>query len=254
MAPEPPAVREGRQRAEFLRYSLKLGDAPIRDLFGFIQRTWPELMLIRKNMPTGPAGALVAKGGRWLIVVNTHDQPLARQRFTAMHEVGHHQFDAQAGDDLHVDDDMRAHGRPIEMRANAFAVHFLLPDDALSSRIGAGQLDVNDDEEIVALAFEYGLSTTSLAWHLYNGGHIDRGRCDQLLNLRPWSIAARSGLADRVEREQAAKFAETKPRRFVGLAMQAHAQDKLTRTDIQRLLGPQATDLLRALDEEPDGE
>lgn len=254
MIGEPPAVREGRLRAEALRYSLKLGDAPIRDLFGFVQRTWPELMLIRKSMAKGPAGALVAKGGRWLIVVNTFDATLARQRFTAMHEVGHHQFDAGSGNEIYVDRDMRPHGRPVEMRANAFAVHFLLPDDALTSRIGAGRLDVRDDEAVVALAFEYGLSTKSLAWHLYNGGHIDSRRRQEIFHLRPWSIAARSGLADRVEREQAAKFSEAKPRRFVALAMQAHADGRLSRSDVEALLGPQATDLLTALAEEPNEE
>lgn len=211
-------------------------------------------MLIRKDTPAGPAGALVVKGGRWLIVVNTHDAALARQRFTALHEVGHHQFDVKTGDDIHVDADMRAYGRPVEMRANAFAVHFLLLDEALTSRIGSGRLDVYDDEEIVALAFEYGISTTRLAWHLFNGGHVDQRRCQQILNVRPWSVAARSGLADRVEREQAAKNTDAKPRHFVGLAVRAHLEGKLDRSEVKRLVGAQAADLLRALDDEAEGE
>ena len=38
--PETQAVREGREKAESLRFEYRLATAPIRDLFGFIENSF----------------------------------------------------------------------------------------------------------------------------------------------------------------------------------------------------------------------
>lgn len=249
---EPLPVREGRLEAEELRRSLKLGAAPIRDLFGFIQRTWPEVLIDRRPMPDGPVGALLARGERWLIVVNTADASLMRQRFTVVHELGHHRFDASDQAELIETDLYRRN--PVEQRANAFAVHFLLPTEVLHNRVVSGQLDPSSDEEIVALSFEFGLSRSSLAFHLLNQELITRRRCDEIRQLRPWTIAARIGLSDRVELERAARDATSVPRLLVARAAAAFERGSIGLDELRRILGDErANRLAEALEEEVGG-
>lgn len=113
--PEPRPVREGREKADAMRFEHGLGRAPIRDLFGFIERNYPTVLVAVRPMPDGIDGALLRAGGRWLIVVNSDGQMLVRQRFTAAYELGHRLFDRDS-DPVHLDHDLFGGDAPAETR------------------------------------------------------------------------------------------------------------------------------------------
>jgi Zn-dependent peptidase ImmA (M78 family) len=234
MTREPSSVREGRTTAEALRYQCDLGDAPIRDLFGFIERTQPGVHVVRRPMPDGPEGALLQHAGGWLIVVNTFDRYLARQRFTAAHELGHLHFDADQHP-VHVDNTL-FDSRPSERRANAFAVHLLLPADVLRARFDAPGFDVDDPDDVVALAMEYGLSLESLSWHLLNVCGISEQRRRRISEIEPFRTSMRMGLADRVEKERAASNAYEWPREYFGLVARAYDRGIVGRDELHDYL------------------
>lgn len=237
MAGEPPPVREGRIRAEAVRYEHDLGDAPVRDLFGFIERSYHRVYVVRHPMAHGPEGALLRHRDRWLIIVNSDEQYLARQRFTASHELAHLLFDSDR-DPVHIDQTLfgRTGRDPIEMRANAFAVHFLLPADALRERFHDPTFDVDDDEQVVALAMEYGLSLQSLAWHLKNVCGISDRQRRRIHDLQPFRIAGRMGLADRVRNETRAANAHGWPSAYISLVAKAFDRGLIDEDEVQKAL------------------
>jgi len=92
------------------------------------------------ELPDGFDGLAWRDDDAELIVVGTSTVP-ARQRFTIAHELGH----LLAGDDqrLHLDPNVmdQDHRRqPSEMRANAFAAAFLMPEDLLAERAAKGDV------------------------------------------------------------------------------------------------------------------
>jgi len=134
-----------------------------------------------------------------LILVATSQVP-ARQRFTLAHELGH----LLAGDDqeLHLDEDIYAPSRrrePSELRANAFAAAFLMPEPVLREAVGSRGLT---EEAFAALACERGVSPSALAYRLQRLRLIDAGTCDRFRSLsgaRAAHLAAQgAGFARRV--------------------------------------------------------
>lgn len=216
---EPRTVTEGKEKALALRYSHNLSTAPIPDLFGLIERVLPDTMVVRRPMLNGPVGALVRAGQDWLIIVNTYISILARQRFTAAHELAHRLFDAERGD---LYEKTLFAAAPAETRANAFAVNLLLPGTVLQQRHRSGRLDPDDDHQIIALAVEYGLSLSSLSFHLKNNDIVSERRRSEIAAISsPLKIAARLGFSDRVTEEQEARDITRWPTRYVRLAFSA---------------------------------
>jgi Zn-dependent peptidase ImmA (M78 family) len=231
---EPRTVTEGLEKALAIRYSNNLSTAPIRDVFSFIERVFPDTLVARLPMPGGPEGALVRAGLDWLIIVNTADNVLARQRFTAGHELAHRLFDSDRTD-LHLDPTLFT-GGPAETRANAFAVNLLLPADVLHERKQAGGFDPANDNHVVALALEYGLSLMSLSFHLKNNALISERRRHEITEIAGLRLAARLGLGDRVEEELAARDVTRWPSRYVRLAAAALDRGELNAADLASFL------------------
>lgn len=231
---EPRPVREGRERAELVRGEHELGTAPIRDLFGFVERAYPELLVVRKPIQDGPVGALMKAGDRWVIVVNTSDAYLMRQRFTLSHELGHHFSDGQ--EVLLIEHSLFGVG-VAETRANAFAAHFLLPVEVLISRSREGTFDPGNEESLVLLSMEYGISLTSLAWHLRNAELASEARRRWITTIRPFEVARRLGLEDGVKQEMQARGVTRWPRQYVALASRAHRSGQITDIELREMLG-----------------
>jgi Zn-dependent peptidase ImmA (M78 family) len=231
---EPKPVREGRERAELVRLQHELGTAPVRDLFGFVDRAFTDVWVIRKPIENGPVGALMSAASRWVVVVNTWDAYLMRQRFTLCHELGHHLTDGH--ERLVVEHSLFGSG-VAETRANAFAVHFLLPVDVLKTRQADGSFDPGDEESLVLLSMEYGISIRSLAWHLKNAGLASDARRRWMTTIKPFEVARRLGLQDRVKQEIEAKSATRWPRSYVSLATRAHDRGQISKDELTRMLG-----------------
>ena len=109
------------------------------------------------------------RNGGAVIGVNSLDAPV-RQRFTIAHELGHfllHDLD------LHVDRDFPVRFRDhrsstaadiAEIEANQFAQHLLMPAKLLNNDLlKLDPFDVDDDEQIEALARKYDVSVRAMS-------------------------------------------------------------------------------------------
>jgi Zn-dependent peptidase ImmA (M78 family) len=234
--PEPRPVREGREKADAVRFEHGLGRAPIRDLFGFIERNHHEVLVVVRPMADGPDGALLRAGDRWLIVVNSDDRWLVRQRFTAAHELAHYLFDRDSSP-VHLDGDLFGGEAPAETRANAFAVHLILPASVIRERMADGTLNPRKPEPVLTLAIEYGLSLQSLSWHLKNVLGLSEAERRRIADIpRPLRLANRLGLTEQIRQERAARDRTSWPQQYLVLAAQAFEHGKLDEGQLAELL------------------
>lgn len=229
------AVTEGRRQAEAIRWEHGLGHAPIRDLFGFLERKYPSVLAVRYPMPGGPAGALVDVGDRCVLAINSAGCGLGRQRFTAAHLLWHFLYDSDRSP-LHLDGDLPGRSSAIEIRADAFAAHLLLPGEVVRERVAAGGLDVSDDGQLAALALEYGLCGRSLAWHLGRLVHLPDHDRERIAALDVAAVAARMGIGDPVRQERAAVDRRSWPGRYLALAVAAYDRRLWSRQELSAAL------------------
>lgn len=121
------------------------------------------------------SGMAYIKDGVGIIGVNALHHP-NRQRFSAAHELAHHELHAdEIRKAVHIDkgfrvlfrDDISPQGLdPLEIEANAFASELLMPHDLLVGVLDAEGLDIEDDERIAALARRFRVSTAAMRFRL----------------------------------------------------------------------------------------
>lgn len=121
------------------------------------------------------SGMAFIKEGIGIIGVNALHHP-NRQRFTAAHELGHHELHSgEIQKTVHVDkgfhvllrDDVSSQGvDPLEVEANAFASELLMPRDLLSNALDASGLDIEDEAGIEALAKKFRVSASAMRFRL----------------------------------------------------------------------------------------
>ena len=116
---------------------------------------------------------LVRGEGQPVIGVNSI-HPRNRQRFTIAHECGHLMLHKA---EVHVDRRLHVHRRdvvssmavdPDEIEANRFAAELLMPYDLITADLDRYQIDIEDDDQIRALAEKYGVSAQSMTLRLTN--------------------------------------------------------------------------------------
>ncbi|MGY2991205.1 ImmA/IrrE family metallo-endopeptidase [Mesorhizobium sp. URHB0026] len=121
------------------------------------------------------SGMAYIKDGVGIIGVNALHHP-NRQRFSAAHELAHHELHAEEiRKAVHVDkgfrvllrDDVSSQGvDPLEIEANAFASELLMPQEFLADALDAGGLDIEDEAGIEALARKFRVSTSAMRYRL----------------------------------------------------------------------------------------
>lgn len=115
------------------------------------------------------------KDGVGIIGVNALHHP-NRQRFSAAHELGHHELHAaEIRKAVHVDkgfrvllrDDVSSKGvDPLEIEANAFASELLMPAEFLLNALDEAGLDIEDEAGIEALARRFRVSSSAMRYRL----------------------------------------------------------------------------------------
>lgn len=121
------------------------------------------------------SGMAYIKDGIGIIGVNAlHHHN--RQRFSAAHELGHHELHAaEITKAIHVDkkfnvlyrDSVSSQGVDrLEIEANAFASELLIPEGLLATLLGTTALDIEDDEGIDALARRFKVSAAAMRFRL----------------------------------------------------------------------------------------
>lgn len=182
-----------------------------------------------------------------LIVLATSHVP-ARQRFTLAHELGH----LLAGDDqgLHLDRDVfdKAQSKDAsELRANAFAAAFLMPEETLRQAVGSTGLAA---EAFAALACDLMVTPSALAFRLQSLRLIDAGTCDRYKLITAAKAASMSGRSA----EFAQRVTEASTPRPPGLLVRdtyaAYEAGAATLRPYASLLGVDVDELRRALESE----
>ncbi|SNQ51000.1 putative Zn peptidase [Frankia canadensis] len=180
-----------------------------------------------------------------LIVLGASAIPV-RQRFTLAHELGH----LLAGDDQDVHLDKDIYERPqekdsSEMRANAFASAFLMPEGALRETVGRSGLTV---EGFAALACDFKVAPSALAIRLQQLRLIDAGTCDRFRTLTAAKVASIAGRSEEFARGVADASAARPPGLLVRDAYLAYESGATTIRLYANLLGIDADELGQSLD------
>jgi len=221
------AVERGRERARDIRAQLDLGTGPLGDVFALVEDVDPDVLVLARPLDDGPEGGLLQGAGKWLVVVNTHDRTRSRQRFTALHELGHYHFDRDR-EPLHVDASLHNAQSEPETRASAFAGHLLLPVEVLRERVRDGRLLVTEKASLVRLALEYGIGMLPLSDQLSNGRLVNDAQRRWVAGIAALPLAAQLGLRDRVLLEQSARGTVRLPEYYLALGARARQAGAVT--------------------------
>jgi Zn-dependent peptidase ImmA (M78 family) len=125
-----------------------------------------------------------------LIVLGTSQVP-GRQRFTLAHELGH--LLACDDQEVHIDEDVYAATRsrePSEVRANAFAAAFLMPETTVREAL---RRPGSPEHIFAALACDLRVSPMALAVRIKTLRLLDAGGCDRLGRMSAHEAAAMVG-------------------------------------------------------------
>ena len=172
-----PAWRIGYELASRTREILGLrSEEPIENLRSLIEDRL-HIPLIQDTLPRDIAGATVQSGDDRGIVVNVVGKFFNTwsARLTIAHELGHLLWDPDNRlSSLIVDTNDRLHEPPwgantyVEQRANAFAIEFLAPKEAITKRFRNQHCPPDD---IFDFMVEFGVSFTAARYHIWNATH-----------------------------------------------------------------------------------
>lgn len=174
----------GEQAARALRLELELGFSPIggAHLWKLIADRGVDLAFHEFGGESGD-GLYLWNGERGLIVLNRSDRKPTRLRFTAAHELGHHEIHRHTLpsvllSDRHIALEQQA---DVEREANSFAAELLAPTAAIQKDTAHLTSESMMPIDVVKLMQTYGLSYKATLWKLFNSRvvtAVDRERLD----------------------------------------------------------------------------
>jgi len=124
------------------------------------------------------SGLLVVERGRGAIGYNSAHARV-RQRFTIAHELGHYVLHVGTSTqsrlfiDRYVafrDDESSAGSDREEVEANAFGAALLMPGPLVRAEIRQHDLDLDDEDDLTALAKRFHVSSSAMSYRLVNLG------------------------------------------------------------------------------------
>ena len=239
---EPPrngaAVQQGQRLAERVRKLWSLGDDPLpSNLFSLIEDQ-SGFGIALEPLQERIAG-LCARVGDLAIALIDSSAVVGRQRFTTAHELCH----LLLGDGEQVLVDERLTGRSlVEMRANAFAAHFLMPAKAVRRYLREREVD---EEVAVELQYTFGVSLEALLWHLVNLDLISDYRRQQIHVLGPKALAFRYGYGGEWNRLEHERNIRRPPRPVHQRALAAYSKGLIGIEPLADLVGRRDLDALR---------
>jgi Zn-dependent peptidase ImmA (M78 family) len=214
--------QEVERRAHGVRDRLGIGDAPIADMPATLTDAGL-VVLVRPLGDDGPEGLYVRRAEYGAVLLNG-DSYLPRLRFTAAHELGHHEYGANAAVDVVIG----ATTDPEERRANAFAASFLMPREALANRVTGPAIT---PERVVEIANEFGVSYETLVFRLHNLGFLP-GRAE----TRDRLMAERSAVLTNTLRQRRMEHRNMLPSDYVKRAIDAYVKEDISLDRLAELL------------------
>lgn len=150
------------------RHRLGLGDALIHNLFEAVEELG--LKVLRYSFPIPEffgLSACSAEQGAF-ILVNTHNISTERQLFTVAHEIGHLIFHRGEYQDTLMEEGTLEEEKAQETVANHFALHLLVPEDALDRAL-------NVFSDLTQLKAHFRVSYTMMLKRLEQTGKLKYG-------------------------------------------------------------------------------
>ena len=194
-SPQTPAWRIGYNLASKARSQLQLGDSPIHSMRELTEQRLG-VPVIQTQLPGHIAGATVmtldeheqeARG----IVLNTvgANANVWIRRITLAHELGHLLYDPDARlqnlrIDSYSDNEMNPEEHQqdfVEQRANAFAIAFLAPNEAVRKLAPTPVTE----ESVARVMSTFGISHTSARYHINNSHYRNYHVPNMTINVSP---------------------------------------------------------------------
>jgi len=164
---ESTVIRQARAAAGEQRKCHGLEAEPVVNLRDYLERYVRIPVFGQTVEDTDFCGMLLmAENGAAAVMLVNQKLLASRANFTMAHEYGHLLWklrQGKSGDDVCY---REASDHNEEMFANAFAAHFLAPDEALIEE--QPEVMPSEPETIMALAARYGLSFTAMTYRLQN--------------------------------------------------------------------------------------
>jgi len=263
--PKPPpktkweAVQQGERIAAEERRRLGLGLAPLPDLTELLETQG--IRTAQVTLPNDISGLTLIDPHIGPFIVSNRDHHILRRRFSYAHEYCHVLVDRERRGIV-----SRAQDRDelVEVRANAFAANFLMPEDGIRRFVhglGKGrpsrlEAEIFDEEEpvkvharsapgsqdiqfydVVQLAHHFGVSRATAVYRLRALRLVTRSEMEALLkqdeNGRGRELARVLGLP---EPDHAAARNEFR-HRFVSLALEAYRRAEISRAKLIEVVG-----------------
>jgi len=253
------AIEQGNRVAAEERRRLGLGFRPLGDVAELLEGEGVRTAMI--DLPEEVSGLTLMEPSLSLFVVANRRHHLLRRRFSWVHEYAHVLFDRNRKGTLSRSSNQ---SDLMEVRANAFAAAFLLPDEGVRTflaDLGKGhprreKLDVFDGQravlaesraepgsqslqlyDVVLLAHHFEVSRKALLHRLRNLHLLSDEERDRF--LAEDGNGAGRGLARLMrlpEPEHAAAREEFRSR-FLSLALEAYRREKITRNKLREVCG-----------------
>ncbi len=264
-APAPPATKweavcQGRSLAEQERNRLGLGASPVWEIVGIIRAQG--VRVAEFPMPDDISGAFLHGPELGMVVVVNREHARTRRLFSYAHEYCHVLADRQRAGTVSR---LSNHAELSEIRANAFAAHFLMPEAgvrAFLQSLGKGEitrqsLEVFDDSvfaepnerisvqrrmppnsqtvrvhDLVSLAHHFGVSYEAALYQLLNLKLIANDKFESLMGQR--ELGAQVARALRIEHwDENAHW--TLAEQLLGLGLEAYRRKEISRRKLLEL-------------------
>jgi Zn-dependent peptidase ImmA (M78 family)/DNA-binding XRE family transcriptional regulator len=267
------AVQQGERVAQAERHRLQLGLAPLANVSELLETQGVRTAQI--NLPEDISGVTLIEPSVGLFVVANCRHHVLRRRFSYAHEYAHVLLDRERRGTISRVADRDSFS---EVRANAFAANFLMPEEGVwqfITALGKGSpsrrhAEVFGDSvevlgnsgvvralsrtepksqdiqlyDVVHLAHHFGVSRLAALYRLYNLGFVTGAELERLKVQeevgRGKEVATLLGLPEPDHEAARDEFRH----RFLSLALEAVRQDAITRAKLRELaqmvdLGPE---------------
>ena len=172
----PPAWRAGYRLADHARERLGIGLEPVCSMRELVEHRLG-IPIIQVELPPAIAGATISSRGRRGIVLNVSgaNTKVWIRRTTLAHELAHILFDPEAElksvqvdryEQLERDTEHDRSQHYVEQRANAFAVEFLAPREAVRQLVP--DVAMVSAEAIGSVMSEFGIGRAAARFHVGN--------------------------------------------------------------------------------------
>ena len=237
---KPQAIQDGEKAAISLRKLLDLGTSPVKDLSSILENYGIKVFFRSLQSSKAWGFSVSSKELGHCIFVNTACVR-SRQLFTLAHELGHLYMDQKHTVTMFSEHDSpnstRQYGNTnlLEVRANAFAAAFLIPEDEIGELLD--NVHYTDKKYITPHIIRYlcsyfGVSYPAMVYRLHNLDYFGKGKCEELLK-NPIRVSS-----DHSELQPASL-----PERYITLALEAYRSMKIS---IGKLADYLRTDLYNA--------